>query len=150
MLGRMISDPGGVEGPPCSVPGLGHLNIETVMQPEKRLSLATGTHIASGTIVTGYEIHMGRTAGPDCARAWLTMEGRPEGAASADGLVQGCYVHGLLASDGFRAAYLATLGTASQLQFENGVDATLDALADHLEAHMDIDLLLSLAEEPAL
>jgi adenosylcobyric acid synthase len=150
MLGHTLSDPGGVEGPPCSVPGLGHLNIATVMQPEKRLSLTKGSHIASGTEVTGYEIHIGHTTGPDCERAWLTMNGRPEGAASADGLVQGCYVHGVLASDAFRAAYLAKLGTQSQLHFESGVDKVLDALADHLEAHMDIDLLLSLAREPSV
>jgi len=150
MLGRTLSDPGGVEGPRCSVPGLGHLNIATVMQPEKRLSLTKGSHIASCTEVTGYEIHMGHTTGPDCERAWLTMNGRPEGAASADGLVQGCYVHGVLASDAFRAAYLAKLGTRSQLHFESGVDEVLDALADHLEAHMDIDLLLSLAREPSV
>ncbi len=150
MLGRTISDPGGVEGPPCTVQGLGHLDIETVMQPEKRLSLTKGRHPASGAEVTGYEIHMGRTTGPDCARAWLSIDGRPEGAASADGLVQGCYVHGVLASDAFRTAYMAELGTLSQLHFESGVDAVLDALADHLEAHMDIDLLLSLAREPSV
>lgn len=150
MLGRELSDPGGVEGPPCTVPGLGHLDITTVMQPQKRLSLVSGHHPASGTDITGYEIHMGHTTGPDCARAWLELAGRAEGAASADGLVQGCYLHGLLASDAFRATYLVGLGGASNLQFENGVDAALDALADHLERHMDIDLLLSLATDPAL
>ncbi len=146
MLGRRLSDPGGVEGPACTVPGLGHLDVETVLQPAKRLSLATGRHPASGAEISGYEIHMGQTTGPDCARPWLEIGGAPEGASSADGLVLGSYVHGLLASDSFRAAYLATLGGASTVQFEASVEATLDALADHLEQHMDIDRLLSLAE----
>ena len=150
MLGRELSDPGGVDGPRFTVPGLGHLDVTTVMQPQKRLSLASGLHPASGAEVTGYEIHMGRTTGPDCARSWLQMTGQPEGAASADGLVRGSYVHGLLASDAFRAAYLTELGGASDLQFESGVDGALDALADHLEQHMNIDLLLSLAREPSL
>jgi adenosylcobyric acid synthase len=145
MLGRTLCDPVGVEGPACTVPGLGHLDVDTIMQPEKRLALANGLHPASGAGVTGYEIHMGRTTGPDCTRAWLQMDGHPEGAASADGLIRGSYVHGLLASDSFRAAYLVELGGVSNLQFENCVDAALDALADHLEQHMDIDLLLSLA-----
>ncbi|MFX0546481.1 cobyric acid synthase [Roseovarius sp. S1116L3] len=147
MLGRTLSDPGGVEGPRCTVPGLGRLAVDTVMQPHKRLSLAAGHHPASGAAITGYEIHMGQTTGPDCARPWLTMSGAAEGASSRDGLIRGSYVHGLLASDAFRAAYLAELGCASDLQFESGVDAALDALADHLETHMDIDRLLSLAAE---
>ncbi|WP_324753546.1 cobyric acid synthase [Roseovarius sp. Pro17] len=150
MLGRELSDPGGIEGSPRTVRGLGHLDITTVMQPQKRLSLTSGLHPASGAEVTGYEIHMGRTTGPDCARPWLQMAGHPEGAASADGLIRGSYVHGLLASDAFRAAYLTELGGASDLQFESGVDGALDALADHLEQHMNIDLLLSLAREPSL
>ena len=63
--------------------------------------------------------------------------------------MRGSYLHGLLASDAFRAAYLAELGTESQLNFEASVDATLDQLAAHLEVHMDIDLLLKLATAPA-
>ncbi|SEK51380.1 adenosylcobyric acid synthase (glutamine-hydrolysing) [Roseovarius nanhaiticus] len=145
MLGRAVSDPGGVEGPACTVPGLGHLDVETVMQPQKRLALAAGHHPASGAAITGYEIHMGHTTGPDTARAWLSMAGAPEGACSANGLVRGSYIHGLLASDGFRSAYMAEMGTVSQLGFEDGVEAALDALADHLEAHLDVDRLLSLA-----
>ncbi|MFX0542936.1 cobyric acid synthase [Roseovarius sp. S4756] len=147
MLGRTLSDPGGVEGPQCTVPGLGHLAVDTVMEPHKRLSLGTGHHPGSGTGITGYEIHMGQTTGPDRARAWLSMSGAAEGASSRDGMIRGSYVHGLLSSDAFRAAYLAELGCASDLQFESGVDAALDALADHLETHMDLDRLLSLAAE---
>ncbi|MFD0858824.1 cobyric acid synthase [Roseovarius aquimarinus] len=147
MLGRSVSDPGGVEGPACTVPGLGLLDVETVMHANKRVTEAHGRHVASGAEITGYEIHMGRTQGPDCARAWLEIGGVPEGAASADGLIRGSYVHGLLSSDEFRAAYLSDLGCASTTRFERGVDAALDALADHLEAHLDIDRLLSLAAD---
>ena len=89
-------------------------------------------------------------AGPDRARAWLHVDGRPEGAASANGRVRGCYLHGLFAADGFRAAYLAAIGgPQSELCFEDGVEATLDALADHVEAHLDLDLLLHHAGEIA-
>jgi len=150
MLSRTISDPGGVEGPARTVPGLGHLDVGTVMQPQKRLARITGTHPLTGAQVTGHEIHMGLTTGADCARAWLNMGGQPKGAASADGLVQVCYVHGVLASDAFCAAYLAGLGVASTLQFEIGVDAALDALTNRLEAHLYINFLLSLAKEPTV
>jgi adenosylcobyric acid synthase len=96
--------------------------------------------------VTGYEIHIGETSGPDCNRAWLSLDGRGEGAASADGRVMGCYLHGLFSADAFRAAFLAQLDVSLPLtNYTQGVEDTLDALADHLETHMDIDALLGLA-----
>jgi adenosylcobyric acid synthase len=116
------------------------------MQPEKRVTLTKARHRATGLSVSGYEIHLGATSGPDCARAWLEVDGRPEGAASADGRVMGCYLHGLFAADGFRAAFLAMLGqTPDPLDYEAGLEATLDALADHLERHLDLDALFALA-----
>ena len=146
MLGREIVDDLGVEGPPGRVTGLGLLDVVTWMRPEKRLALSRATHPASGAELPGYEIHKGETQGPDCARAWLTLDGRAEGAASTDGRVAGCYLHGIFAGDGFRRWYLERLGApASALIYEAGVEAALDDLAAHLEAHLDIDRLLSLA-----
>ncbi len=147
MLGQRIDDPHGIEGPPGSAAGLGHLNVETTMAPIKHLSLKEGLHPASGTALSGYEIHIGETTGPDTDRAWLSIDGKPEGAASSDGRVQGCYMHGLFSADSFRAAYLADMGVDSSVQFDAGVDATLDALAQHVEAYFDIDLMLTLAGE---
>lgn len=149
MLGREIADPDGIEGPAGSVPGLGHLDVRTVMKPEKRLSLTQATYRATGDKVEGYEIHLGETSGPDCARAWLSIEDRPAGAASADGRIKGAYLHGLFASDNFRAVYLTELGASSELAFNDQTEATLDALAEHLETHMDLDLLLTLAQAPS-
>ncbi|NDV01408.1 cobyric acid synthase [Pseudoroseicyclus sp. CLL3-39] len=148
MLGRTIDDPEGIEGPPGTAPGLGLLDVATTMHPEKRLTRVNGTDRESGAPLTGYEIHIGRTEGPDAARPWLTVEGQPEGAASPDGRVRGSYLHGLFASDAFRAAYLARLGAPSLPGFEDGVEAALDALADHIEAHLDVDALLALAAAP--
>ena len=147
MLGRTVSDPDGIEGRPGTYPGLGLLDVETEMRPAKRLALTEATHSASGTALTGYEIHLGHTAGPDCDRAWLEVDGRPEGAASPDGRVRGCYLHGLFAADGFRAAYLSDLGAVSDLDYDAGLEAVLDRLAAHVATHMDLDLLLSLAAE---
>ena len=115
------------------------------MAPLKHLSQKYGQHPASGTPLTGYEIHIGETTGPDCARAWLTFDDKAEGAASPSGRVQGCYMHGIFSSDAFRRAYLAQFGVTSSLDFESGVEETLDALADHVEAYMDINLFLNLA-----
>ncbi len=145
MLGQTIADPDGIEGAPGTVRGLGYLEVDTVMAPLKHLSLKSGMHPASGTSITGYEIHIGETTGPDTKRPWLEFDGRPAGAARADGLVQGCYLHGLFNADAFRAAYLAGLGVRSDLAFEAGVDSTLDALAQHLEEYFDVDQLLALS-----
>lgn len=145
MLGKTIADPLGIEGPACTVDGLGHLDVHTTMAAQKHLALKFARHIASGETLDGYEIHVGETTGPDTDRAWLEVEGIPQGAASATGRVLGCYMHGLFNADAFRTAYLTQFGAASDLDFEAGVEETLDALADHVEAYMDVDLLLSLA-----
>ncbi|MHC9236463.1 cobyric acid synthase [Pseudooceanicola sp. 502str34] len=147
MLGRQVSDPEGLEGAPSSVEGLGLLDVETVMRPAKRLGLVQAHHPESDTALDGYEIHLGETTGPDCGRAWLSVGARAEGASSASGQVRGSYLHGLFAADGFRAAYLAGIGAASQPGYETGVEDTLDALAAHLEAHLDLDHLWTLARE---
>jgi adenosylcobyric acid synthase len=146
MLGRTIADPQGIEGPPATVPGLGHLDVTTEITSGKRLEHAEGT-TPDGHPFHGYEMHMGATSGPDCARPFATLaNGRPDGAASPDGLVQGTYVHGLFADDAQRSAWLARLGGApSTLAYETQVEATLDALARHLEAHLDLDALLTIA-----
>ncbi|PUB16182.1 cobyric acid synthase [Yoonia sediminilitoris] len=146
MLGQRIADPDGIEGPPSEVAGLGHLDISTVMKPQKRLALTKATYLPGGQSVTGYEIHLGHTSGPDCRRNWLSIDGRGEGAASADGRVLGCYLHGLFSADAFREAFFAQWGMMTEkYNYEAGVDTTLDQLSEHLEAAMDIDRLLTLA-----
>lgn len=146
MLGREIVDPEGLEGPPGRIDGLGHLDISTRLQPRKTLALTRAQHIASGAPVEGYEIHLGQTEGADTARAWLSVNGRPEGASSTDGRILGCYLHGLFASDAFRRTYLQSLGaTVSDTAFDVRIENTLDDLARHLEAHLDLDALLAIA-----
>ncbi|SMG47199.1 cobyric acid synthase [Paracoccus sp. J56] len=142
MLGRRIHDPDGYDGSPGSTQGLGHLDVETRMAPEKRLTRSRGT--ALGAPVEGYEIHMGRTEGPDCARPFAHIPG-PDGAGSPCGRVAGTYLHGLFTGDAFRAAWLAQFDAVSALNYGAGVDDVLDRLAEHLEAHLDIDRLLSFA-----
>ncbi|MEL6684064.1 MAG: cobyric acid synthase CobQ, partial [Pseudomonadota bacterium] len=81
-----------------------------------------------------------------CNRAWLSIDGRPEGAASSDGRIMGCYLHGLFAADAFRAAFLANIGKpVTAHNYAQDVEDTLDALANHLETHLKIDDLLALA-----
>jgi adenosylcobyric acid synthase len=145
MLGRQIIDNDGIEGAPCRVDGLGHLDVVTEMQPEKHLTTVDAT-LADATPLKGYEIHIGETSGPDCARAWLNIGERQDGAASANGRIKGTYLHGIFASDKFRTRFLSDLGAqTSTLDYGAEVEQTLDALAAHLERHLDLDTLLELA-----
>jgi len=147
MLGRWIADPSGIEGPPDVVPGLGLLEVTTTLTPEKRLEAVEGVSLPEGTPFQGYEMHVGETTGPDRQRPLLRLStGEEEGAVSADGLVAGSYAHGLFADDRQRALWLRRLGAApSGIDYRGGVEATLDALAGHLERHLDIDALLRIA-----
>ncbi|WP_339114511.1 cobyric acid synthase [Thioclava sp. GXIMD2076] len=146
MLGRVVHDPHGLEGPAGSDPGLGFLDIETVMVEDKRLTRVEALHAPTGCGFSGYEIHIGRSDGPDRARPFAMVAGVPEGAISPDGRIMGSYLHGMFGEDGFRAAWLGTLGARSgNIAHGALVEATLDALAAHLEAHLDVDGLLGLA-----
>ncbi|MBL8907196.1 MAG: cobyric acid synthase [Rhizobiales bacterium] len=147
MLGRTIRDSLALEGPAGEVRGLGLLDVETELTPEKTLTRVTAKHAATGEDIVAYEIHLGRTIGPDCARPFAFIDGTADGAVSANGRVMGTYLHGCFASDAFRAAFLKQLGApSSDLAFATLIEQTLDDLARHLENHVDLKRLLGLAE----
>jgi adenosylcobyric acid synthase len=146
MLGKSVSDPDGIEGAAGETPGLGLLDVTTMMTPEKSLTRVTAVHAATRQPIEAYEIHIGRTEGADRARPFALVDGTPEGAISPDQRVQGTYLHGLFTSDAFRRAYLARLGIAPANQsYGARVDDALNALADHVEEHLDADGILALA-----
>lgn len=143
MLGKVIRDPRGTDGTVGLTNGLGLLDIETEMADTKRLVRVSGE--ALGQPVTGYEIHIGQSAGPDCARPFAHVP-IPDGAVSHDGKIIGTYLHGLFMDDRFRAEYLARLGARSRPGYQAGVEQTLEELAAHLEKHLDVDAILGLAD----
>jgi len=146
MLGQSVTDPEGIEGPAGETPGLGLLDVTTVMTPQKSLTRVTAVHAATSQPIDAYEIHIGHTEGADCARPFARVVGTDEGAISADGRVQGSYLHGLFTSDAFRSAFLARLGIAATGEpYRGKVESALDALADHIETHLDVEGLLALA-----
>ena len=150
MLGRRIADPDGIEGPPGEEEGLGLLDIETTLTGNKILTATKGHLTAENAAFEGYEIHIGRTHGPDTARPFLHTATGPQGATSANGRIAGCYVHGLFQQGSARAALLKTLGAASTAA-DHGtiVDSALDDIAATLAKHFDINGLAELAGLPA-
>ncbi len=147
MLGHVLDDSAGLEGSPRRVEGLGLLDVETRMEAVKNLQLVEGRLAACDVPVSGYEMHMGVTTGPDTARPFaLLAGGQSDGACSPNGQVCGTYLHGLFAGDALRAHVLAQLGAApSAFSYDAMVDGVLDRFADHLETHLDCDALLRLA-----
>ena len=143
MLGERIDDPQGLESDPGSSQGLGWLAMSTELIAGKQLANTKGKLLASGSPVQGYEIHNGITRGEALSRPMLMLGDRYDGAMSEDGLVMGCYLHGLFDVADSGNAILAWAG----LHDNRGVDYAahreqqLDRLADMVESHMDMTIL---------
>ncbi len=181
MLGRAISDPLGLEGAAGrTMAGLGLLDVETELGAEKITRRVLAEHVATGELMKAYEIHLGRTDGPDCARPFARIKQGPDaqvehamharshrpaalkragsaqawredGAISGDGRIMGTYLHGAFGTDGFRRAFLAALGAQRFGESHaRQVEEALDALAEHLARHMDLEQLYDLAQPPKL
>jgi adenosylcobyric acid synthase len=145
MLGKTIHDPQGLEGPASSVQGLCLLNVETTLTADKTVTPTTAIHAASGETISAYEIHLGQTTGPDCKTPFAQTAAGPEGATKNN--ITGTYLHGCFTADGFRNAFLKSLGhSGSDLAYEVMVEKTLDELAAHLEQHLDVDALMEIAQ----
>jgi adenosylcobyric acid synthase len=147
MLGKSIDDPDGIEGKPGAVAGLDLLDVETTISGDKTLQDVEGFTIGDGVPVRGYEIHIGQTSGPGAGSPLIRFSnGTMDGAISADGCVAGTYLHGFFNDDRQRTAWIERLGgSAAELSHNAQVEVALDALAEHLEAHVEIDRLLKLA-----
>ena len=146
MLGRLVRDPDGIEGSEPAAEGLGLLDVETVMEPEKVVRNVAAHSVPFGLPLEGYEIHLGRTVGPDTERPAVLIGGVPDGATSADGKVFGTYLHGLFGADAFRARFLESLGVSGGgVDYRADVEAALDEIAQELERHLDCDALFALA-----
>ncbi len=132
MLGNSIADPLGVEGVAGVSPGLGLLEIDTELMPEKRLAQVTGRCAFADAAVSGYEIHMGRSHGPGLDIPAFEIDGRPEGARSADGLILGTYLHGLFEHPEACRALLGWAGLADAAHIDPGQlrEQSIDRIAD--------------------
>jgi adenosylcobyric acid synthase len=152
MLGKAISDPDGIEGPPTSVPGLGLLAVETVLQGPKQLRAVNGMTLADSTPLHGYEMHMGITKGDDAERPMIRLDdGRHDGAQSPDGRVSGSYIHGFFVDDAQRSAWLARFaGVRSTRRHAQEIEAVLDGLAAHVMRFCNVEAMITLAASARL
>jgi adenosylcobyric acid synthase len=145
MLGNFVADPDGIEGHEAKIDGLGLLDISTTIGVSKSLEKVSGFDALTQSPTSGFEMHMGKTTGPDTDQPWLILDNdRPDGARSKDGLILGSYVHGLFAGDSFRASFLRDFrsGAAQSVAYDLQIEQTLDLLADHLNKHLTLYPLL--------
>jgi adenosylcobyric acid synthase len=160
LLGRKILDPEKVESQTSAGEGLGLLDIETTLCPEKqthqvlaRLQPAAAAAGLGGLAeLHGYEIHAGNTEYGSTSRPLLRIVQRSgaevlidDGAISADGRIWGSYLHGIFDNNELRSAILAPLrrGAAKRSVPSYDLDLELDKLADHLESHLDLEQIFS-------
>ncbi|MDY7038625.1 MAG: cobyric acid synthase, partial [Thermodesulfobacteriota bacterium] len=156
LMGQRIRDPSGVESDRMEIRGLGLLPVETTLDGTKIVRKVTGICLLNGNRVSGYEIHMGRSrasgqTGMPFLKIHLPGEKMTwtDGWAVKQGQVAGTYVHGIMDSPGFRGAFINNLRRAKDLiekAPKKGRRARFhqyERLADHFEAHCDVDKILS-------
>ena len=140
MLGEVVRDPDGVEGPPDEERGLGLLPLQTVLQAPKTVRSVMAHDVLSDHDVPGYEIHCGQTEQTGACDPFLTVDGEAVGACDPARKIYGAYVHGLFLDDAFRQEMLGRLGiiVTNDVSFESTVDAALDDLARNLDWFLDL------------
>jgi adenosylcobyric acid synthase len=138
MLGHKVYDPLGIEGTTTEIEGLGLLDVETEMAPEKTVRNSSAHSAEYDVTLSGYQIHLGVTQGADCERPAAIVDGLADGAVSADGRIMGTYLHGLFGSDAYRARLLQSFGLSGEGgKYRESVDQALDEVAGGLEQHLD-------------
>jgi adenosylcobyric acid synthase len=139
MLGRELLDEASSEGGPSRWTGLGLLPLRTTFRADK--TTAVREHVSGwperGHLLTGYEIHHGRSEGDGAA----LVQGSGAEVGLVGDRVVGSYLHGLLASDGWRAAFLNHVRRGRGLPERpatrvDPIDLRLQRWADHVRDHL--------------
>ena len=141
MLGTAVSDPQGIEGGGAAgqiAPGLGLLDLKTVMERDKTTRQTTLHDPETGAELRGYEIHHGVT------EAGSGVQTQVPGLLWRQGNVRGTYLHGLLENPAYLHAFLGRAGLEAPDPIP-ALDARLDAIAGAVKANLDWNLILELA-----
>jgi cobyric acid synthase CobQ len=149
MLGRELRDPHSIETSQGTIEGLGLLEVDTVLAPDKTLVKQQGIHLESGEKIVGYEIHHGQTSGNH--HPVLRFEnGKTCGSRAADQRIWGAYLHGIFDQDNFRRWFIDQLRVTKNLPPKGkegasyNVDKSLDDLAELIRSSIDVDKIYEL------
>jgi adenosylcobyric acid synthase len=165
ILGASIHDPENVESSAVAIAGLGLLPVTTRFLPVKsthqvKAHTLLGRGIlakAQGTLISGYEIHMGQTSGASAQQPFQIRRRSQascvdfDGILNEDGNVLGTYIHGLFHNDEFRRAILGELAerkgkALSAFAASFSMEQQYDRLAELVRKNLDMDLILRLID----
>ncbi|HEV8064235.1 MAG TPA: cobyric acid synthase [Acidimicrobiales bacterium] len=156
MMGATIDD--SFESRRGQVEGLALLPVVTTFEPAKLTRPRRGN--ALGQAVSGYEIRQGRPRPAAGVTPFAQLQDElgeePEGAWLEGDRLAGTSLHGLFESDAFRRAYLSVVSgrrgkafVAGPTGFAEAREAQIDALADVLDAHLDLEAVFKLIGQAA-
>ena len=156
MLGQTISDPDGIEGSIPQLPGLGLLNISTVMTAEKTTKQVEFEF--EGQKCKGYEIHQGKTKPSksplkgDLVRGEKSpFKGDLEGLIIQGNCI-GTYIHGFLDNPSVIEFILKDKVEKAEATTQEGIEdfknRQYDLLAEHVRKYVDIDKLYEIMVSP--
>ncbi|HYE82747.1 MAG TPA: cobyric acid synthase [Clostridia bacterium] len=113
MLGKEILDSLGAESENEFSEGLGLLDTVTEFRQNKLTTLSRGRDNLSGSVIRGYEIHMGETLKEGEGHPFITIYERGgKGVTAQDGIMNeertvfGTYIHGIFDSSSFTRSFL--------------------------------------------
>jgi adenosylcobyric acid synthase len=164
MLGKEVLDPDGVESAIKEAEGLDLIPATTVLLLEKETHQVltylgeAGLTVAPdcNDIMTGYEIHMGKTSLGKGLQPFSRIFRRgdtsvsvEDGAVSHDGRIFGTYLHGIFENSCFRDSYL------NGIRLEKGMPPgcktekqpmpdPFDQLADRFEKYLDMPRIMAI------
>ncbi len=147
MLGQLINDPYGIEGPAgSSITGLGLLEMHTTLHSEKQLRQNHGTLLLNNSPIKGYEIHAGLSKGKALQHPLLQLSHGPDGAISEDQQIIGSYLHGLFEQQTSCDALLqwAGLNIANSPDYIAQRETDIERLAEMIEQHLDTEKFLNI------
>ncbi|MGL6098859.1 MAG: cobyric acid synthase [Fusobacteriaceae bacterium] len=157
MLGDKVSDPYEIEGDIKELPGLGLLDIETVMEKEKVTTQYSGIlknssgllHGLGDIKIEGYEIHQGVTSGKEIL---CTSDNRM--VATLKDNIFGTYLHGIFENYEFTDFILNKIREKkglekknTEMSFEEYRLEELNKLEVIFRENVDIDAIYKILEE---
>lgn len=132
MMGLNIIDENEIETNLKNTEGLGLVNIVTEFKEEKTTTLCVGRENIFGTVIKGYEIHMGETKYVNSASGFAELNIRNgeavkiiDGIASDDGRLIGTYIHGIFDNSEFTRNYI------NNIRIKKGLSPVSEAPVDY-------------------
>ncbi len=149
MLGQSIDDPLAIEGKPGSAIGLGYFAYQTLLEQEKCLRQVEGVFISSPEIVvTGYEIHAGKTTGIKAEQRLIQLDKRLDGIISDDQQIMATYLHGIFNHPQACEYLLGWAGLSVKQQFDylDYQEQGIELVADTLQEYLDMNIIKQILE----